>query len=65
MSREAFSQGWDGRIKGQLQPTSTYVWIMEYTNATGETRVYKGTSLLLRQDIKTAGPGGSRIKACI
>jgi gliding motility-associated-like protein len=44
----SFGKGWDGRIKGQPQPTATYAWIVEYTNALGETRVHKGTALLLR-----------------
>jgi gliding motility-associated-like protein len=44
----SFGKGWDGRIKGQPQPTSTFVWILEYTSAMGETKVHRGTSLLLR-----------------
>jgi gliding motility-associated-like protein len=46
-SRE-FGKGWDGRIKGQPQPTETYVWVVEYINSIGETRVHRGTSVLLR-----------------
>lgn len=40
---------WDGRINGQLQPTGVYVWSLRYTLIeTGENVFKRGTTILLR-----------------
>ena len=40
---------WDGRVKGELQPSGTYVWTLDYTHKdTGQTFHLKGTSVLIR-----------------
>lgn len=40
---------WDGRFKGALQPSGTYVWTFSYTNPSSGERVnLKGTSVLIR-----------------
>ena len=42
-------QGWNGKVKGQPQPTATYVWMLRYTNRdTGKKLEQKGTALLIR-----------------
>ncbi len=44
-----WKKGWDGRFNGQLQPTGTYVWILQYTHRDTKKRILKkGTSLLVR-----------------
>jgi gliding motility-associated-like protein len=41
--------GWDGRFKGQLQATGTYVWVLRYTDRDTKREVFrKGTALLIR-----------------
>ncbi len=40
--------GWDGRINGQLQTTSTYVWMVKAVDYTGKAYFSKGTSTLIR-----------------
>jgi gliding motility-associated-like protein len=40
---------WDGRFKSIPQPSGTYVWSLEYTDAdTGKVIALKGTSVLIR-----------------
>ena len=40
---------WDGRINGMLQPSGTYVYLLEYTHKdTGKKQVLKGTTVLIR-----------------
>jgi len=40
---------WDGRVNGMLQPSGTYVYLLEYTNKdTGKKQVLKGTTVLIR-----------------
>lgn len=40
---------WDGRLKGELQPSGTYVWTLDYTNRdTGKAFHLKGTTVLIR-----------------
>jgi gliding motility-associated-like protein/uncharacterized delta-60 repeat protein len=41
-------KGWDGTWHGIKQATGTYVWKMQYKNATGEANNFKGTVLLIR-----------------
>jgi gliding motility-associated-like protein len=41
-------RGWDGRIKGKEQNTSTYVWYVQGVDYTGKTIFKKGTSTLIR-----------------
>jgi gliding motility-associated-like protein len=42
-------QKWDGRFKGELQQSGTYVWTLNYTNKdTGQTFHLKGTTVLIR-----------------
>jgi gliding motility-associated-like protein len=41
-------KGWDGRIKGKEQNTSTYVWYVQGVDYTGKTIFKKGTSTLIR-----------------
>ncbi len=44
-----WTQKWDGKIKGELQSTGTYVWTLKYTNHdTGKKVFQKGTSVLIR-----------------
>lgn len=44
-----WKQGWDGRIKGELQPTGTYVWLLRYTERDTKKKVeQKGTVTLIR-----------------
>ena len=40
--------GWDGTIKGVLQPTETFTWILECTDNNGTIIRESGRSLLLR-----------------
>lgn len=39
--------GWDGRIKGTTQPTSTFVWMAEGVDYNGKTLQRKGTVVVL------------------
>lgn len=39
---------WDGRIKGELQPTGVYVWTLEYTDSSQKRITQKGTVTLIR-----------------
>jgi gliding motility-associated-like protein len=41
-------QGWDGRIKGELQATNTYVWSVKAIDFTGKPYTAKGTTVLIR-----------------
>lgn len=44
-----WTQKWDGRYHGELQPTGTYVWMLQYTNHdTGKKINLSGTSVLIR-----------------
>lgn len=44
-----WKQGWDGRYKGQLQTTGTFVWMMQYTDVrSGKVVERKGTVTLIR-----------------
>jgi gliding motility-associated-like protein len=44
-----WKQGWDGRYKGQLQGTGTYVWTLSYRDTRSGERVQKkGTVTLIR-----------------
>jgi hypothetical protein len=38
-----------GRLKGELQPSGTYVWTLDYTHKdTGQNFHLKGTTVLIR-----------------
>lgn len=41
-------KGWDGRVSGKEQGTSTYVWIVKGTDYTGKVVFEKGTVTLIR-----------------
>jgi gliding motility-associated-like protein len=41
-------KSWDGKFKGQPQPTGVYVWIVELIDPAGQKRIYKGTTTLIR-----------------
>jgi gliding motility-associated-like protein len=42
-------QKWDGRLKGELQQSGTYIWTLDYTHKdTGQTFHLKGTTVLIR-----------------
>lgn len=42
-------QKWDGRLKGELQSSGTYVWTLDYTHKdTGQVFHLKGTTVLIR-----------------
>ena len=44
-----WNKKWDGRINGQLQPSGTYVWTLDYTHKdTGKVFALKGTVVLIR-----------------
>lgn len=44
-----FRKKWDGTIRGQIQPTDTYVWYLNYTHKeTGKRFNLKGTTVLIR-----------------
>jgi gliding motility-associated-like protein len=47
-STSRMEQGWDGRIQGQLQESSTYMWILKGTDYTGKVIIKKGTVVLVR-----------------
>lgn len=41
-------KGWDGSISGQLQPTSSYTWVLEVVDVDKNIIKKKGTSILIR-----------------
>jgi hypothetical protein len=44
-----WTKKWDGKIKGIVQTTGVYAWILSFTNHdTGEKVFMKGTTLLIR-----------------
>ncbi|HSC53270.1 MAG TPA: PKD domain-containing protein [Phnomibacter sp.] len=43
-----FKQGWDGNIKGLLQPAQNVVWMVEGIGLDGSVITKKGTSMLIR-----------------
>ncbi len=45
-SREG--EGWDGRVNGQVQPSSVYVWMVKATDYNGQPFFSRGTVTLLR-----------------
>ncbi len=48
-SSRNWQEKWDGRIKGQVQPTGVYVWMLRYTHRdTGQPVFKKGTVTLIR-----------------
>lgn len=47
-STQRNGEGWDGRINGQLQTTSTYVWTVKAVDYNGNAYFSKGTSTLIR-----------------
>lgn len=40
--------GWNGSIRGMMQAEGTYIWLLNYKNASGEVRNLKGTVVLLK-----------------
>jgi gliding motility-associated-like protein len=42
------SRGWDGKIKGKLQPTQTVVWMAAGIGIDNRTYIQKGTCVLIR-----------------
>jgi gliding motility-associated-like protein len=42
------SKGWDGKLKGQLQPTGTYVWYCSYQLKDNPAKIEKGTVTLVK-----------------
>ena len=42
------NQGWDGMYKGELQPSTVYVYTIIYTNGRGEQKIKNGQFTLLR-----------------
>ncbi|MDO6435219.1 gliding motility-associated C-terminal domain-containing protein [Flavitalea sp. BT771] len=40
--------GWDGTFNGQQQPAGSYVWKIDYEDATGARRLVSGTVMLVR-----------------
>ena len=44
-----WTRKWDGRVNGQLQPSGTYVWTLDYTDTDKQQKVsLKGTTVLIR-----------------
>lgn len=43
-----WSQKWDGRVRGKMQSTGVYVWILEYVDARKQHVFLKGTTTLIR-----------------
>ena len=41
-------KGWDGMLKGQLQPTGSYTWMLEVVDVDKNIIKKKGTSILIR-----------------
>jgi gliding motility-associated-like protein len=46
-STSNFNRGWDGRIKGVMQNTGTYVWIAETVDYRGNKIQRKGTTMIV------------------
>ncbi|MDF2187119.1 PKD domain-containing protein [Paraflavitalea sp. CAU 1676] len=42
------SEGWDGTINGQAQPSGTYVWVVKGKDFTGQFHEQRGTLTLIR-----------------
>jgi gliding motility-associated-like protein len=42
------SQGWDGRFQGELLPSGSYVWTIEYQNLKGEKGSTRGVTTLIK-----------------
>jgi len=42
------SEGWDGTINGQKVPPGVFVYLIHYTDLTGEYKYLKGTVVLVR-----------------
>ncbi|MFL9483454.1 gliding motility-associated C-terminal domain-containing protein [Chitinophagaceae bacterium LWZ2-11] len=42
------SVGWTGYLNGILQPTGTYVWLLQYKTSAGILKMQKGTTVLIR-----------------
>lgn len=47
-SSAAETRGWDGKINGKLQPTGTYIWMVEAVDFRGNVIVRKGATTLIR-----------------
>jgi hypothetical protein len=47
-STSQIGQGWDGRIHGELQETSTYLWMSQGKDYTGKVISKRGTVVLIR-----------------
>lgn len=43
-----WTQKWDGTVKGAAQEMGSYIWMLNYTDASGKKVSLKGTSLLIR-----------------
>jgi gliding motility-associated-like protein len=43
-----WSKKWDGTINGHLQPTGTYIWMLQYTDGSGKKIFQQGSSVLIR-----------------
>ena len=41
-------QGWDGRVRGKLQDSGAYLWMLKGTDYTGKVILKKGTMVLIR-----------------
>ena len=41
-------QGWDGRYKGELLPTGSYVWTIDYIDLSGNTGSTRGVTTLIK-----------------
>ncbi len=41
-------KGWDGRLKGSLQQTGAYVWLLEGIDSQGQRKLFKGSFVLMR-----------------
>lgn len=42
------NRGWDGRFKGNPQPTGAYIYLIKIINLAGQEKVYKGSVVLIR-----------------
>ncbi len=47
-AKNNFDRGWDGRIKGAIQGTGTYVWMAEAVDYRGNVIRRKGTTMILQ-----------------
>ncbi|HEU4471959.1 MAG TPA: T9SS type B sorting domain-containing protein, partial [Flavisolibacter sp.] len=47
-STTSFNQGWDGKVNGILQPTDTYIWIVEGITKDDKKITKRGTVTLIR-----------------